>query len=116
MKNKYRDLDAKIAKEILNYRYIKIGGDYNGENSCEILFSPDEEATQDYYNMLPLVGKPHEAFFVPKYSENIQLGLQLAKKVGYNKHLTLQDLPLDSFLLAEEVYDFWNRDRKNDPN
>lgn len=76
-----RDLDAQIAKEIYGWRYVPVSADYNGENACEILFSPNSEPDQEHYDMLPRIGKPHEGFFTPNFSSDLRTAIELAIKV-----------------------------------
>jgi hypothetical protein len=76
-----RNLDAEVVKTIFKWRYIPVSGDYHGEYKCEILFPPDEEPDQDFYNTLPRVGKVHEGWHAPMYSDNLLLSIQLAKHV-----------------------------------
>jgi 3'(2'), 5'-bisphosphate nucleotidase len=65
------DLYEHIAKRG-KWKLVDIGGDYNGENACQIYASWSmmqnvKEGTlkQDYYGMLPRVGKINKYFLMP---------------------------------------------------
>jgi hypothetical protein len=100
-----RDIDAQIVKTIYKWLYIPVSGDYNGENACQVLFPPNKEPTQSDYNTLPLVGKPHEGWFAPKYSGDFMTALRLAKEIKLP--ILLVDCPMDSEQLAKSCLEYW---------
>jgi hypothetical protein len=75
------DLDAEIAKTIFKWRYIPVSGDANGENKCEILYPPGPDPGQDFYNTLPRIGKIHEGWHTPQWSNNLYEALKLAQHI-----------------------------------
>lgn len=109
-----RDLDAEIVEKIFNWREIRVSEDINGENGCKILFYPDKEDTQEYYSLLPNVGKIHRSFFAPQYSGDLGLSIELAKHVKLPM-TCIADLPDDPEILAKQCLDYWQlmKDRQN---
>ena len=83
-----RDLDYLVAKHILKWKKTKIPADYNGENEGCCL--TESGKIPDWFR-LPPVGKLHPAYFVPQYSYELKLALQLAKKCN----LDLNTLDID---------------------
>lgn len=106
-----RDLDAEIVETIFGWKPIHVGKDAFGENSCEILFYPDREATQEYYNWLPRVGKIHKGFFAPRYSGDLKEAIGLCKHV--NLPLSVQEMSTDPETLAKGALDYWKMNNKN---
>jgi len=104
-----RDLDGKIAKDIFNWVYIKIGKDYNGKNACEILWKFDK-IEQEVCNTLPFSGIIHETFLTPSYSSDLYIALSLAKQVGLD--IEVKDLPLDAEKIAELSYNYFMENKK----
>ena len=100
-----RDLDAEILERIFGWILIPVSADANGENACEVLFYPDIKPTQEYYNRLPLKGKPHKAFFGPNYSSDLKTALKLAKRV--NLPLTVEEISLDPETIAKGCLDYY---------
>lgn len=109
-----RDLDARIVKEIFNWRYIKVGPDYHGNNACEVLFDPNIKPTQDYYDGLPKSGKPHEGFFAPAYSGDLKQALQLA--IHVKLPIPICDLSLDPENIATMALIYFHKPNKQPPS
>ena len=97
-----RDLDGKIAKDIFNWKYTHVGPDCFGQNQCEIL---SENGKFPEGVELPLMGKVHEAYLAPLYSNELKTALELAKHVELN--IGVRDLPLDPEKIAQMSYDFY---------
>ena len=102
-----RDLDAKIAKDIFNWKYTDVGKDANNENTCKIL-TEDGNFPKDID--LPCIGVIGEAYLVPLYSNDLYLSLKLAKHVNLDTSIT--DLPLNPEKIAELSYDHFMKKRK----
>lgn len=100
-----RDLDAKIAKEIYDWSLISVSTDIDGENQCQVIFDPQVKPTQEHYNLLPLKGKPHKAFFVPMYSNDLKLAIKLAKHIKLP--ISLLEVPTDPEEIAQLCLDYW---------
>jgi len=100
-----RDLDAEIVRTIFKWSYISIGPDARGENRCEILYPADQKPTQDFYDMLPLLGKIHEGWHAPRYSSDLRTAIELAKHVRIP--LTIQEMPLQPETLSKKCLDWW---------
>lgn len=100
-----RDLDAEIVERIFKWRYIQVGKDANGQNACEILFTPEREPTQEDYNYLPLKGKIHKGINAPNYCGDLKTAIVLAKHV--NLPMELKDMPLDAEKLAKRSLEYW---------
>lgn len=107
-----RDLDATIAKEIFKWRYIHISADYNGENACDILYPPGKEADQDFYSLLPRVGKIHEGYATPNWSGDIEKAIELCKIVKLP--LLVSDFPTDPKILSQMCLDHWRQQNEGD--
>jgi hypothetical protein len=100
-----RDLDAEIVKTIFNWRYITVSSDANGDNKCRILYPPDREPDQDFYNTLPRVGTLHEGWNAPTYSRDFKLAFNLGKYVGLP--MMLCDIPENPEELAKQCLTWW---------
>lgn len=98
-----RDLDAEIVEKIFNWQPIPVSGDYNGENCCEILYPPGPRPGQDFYSTLPLVGTIHRGWAAPKYSDDLKLAIQLAKRVSLP--ILLIEMPLEPEVLSQMALD-----------
>lgn len=103
-----RDVDAYIACYVYGWVLLPIGKDANGENAGEVLF-PHKDVDQSWFSALPLIGKPHPAYFVPKYTSDIRLALELCQKVKYNQMTDLhQMLKLDPYKLCIQALQHYN--------
>lgn len=113
-----RDLDAEIAEKIYQWKSSYVGKDANGENACEVLFPPGKENDQDYYNMLPNIGKPHKGFFVPAFSSDLNESIKLAVKVGMRMDIAEIDFKDWQFpeKLAKKSLDFWESSKRYGKN
>ena len=106
-----RDLDAEIVETIFDWEPIYVGKDAFGKNSCEVLFDPNKEATQEYYNWLPRVGKIYKGFFAPRYSSDLKEAIKLCKYV--NLPLTVLEMSTDPESLAKGALDYWKMNDKS---
>ncbi len=104
-----RDLDAEIAEKIFGWRLQPVGKDAKGENACEVLFPPGTENNQNYYNMLPNIGKIHKGFLTPTFSSNLNESLKLAVKVGLK--MDISEINFNDWQFAEKLaikgLEFW---------
>lgn len=100
-----RDLDAEIVKTIFKWRFIPVSADAKGENACEILYPPNKEPDQDFYNTLPLIGAPHIGWSAPRYSSDLYTAINLCKHV--NLPLTIKEMSLNPEILSKGALDFY---------
>lgn len=105
-----RDLDAKIAQDIFGWVLVPVSADANGENACEVL-APSANQNQDFYNSLPLVGKPHVGFACRRYSCDWSEAIKLAKHVKLDVPIRL--IPDSPMALAEMCYNWWSQSEIN---
>ena len=105
-----RDLDAKIAECIFGWIPVSVGLDYNGENSGEVLYPPNETPTQDFYNSLPRVGKVHRGWYAPRYTSDLNLAINLCKHVGIP--LLVNDMSNNPEVLSKQAFDYWTSSNK----
>lgn len=100
-----RDLDAEIVKEIFDWRYIPVSADYNGENKCHILFPKDIEPDQEFYNWLPRIGKIHEGWYAPRFSDDLKIALSLVRQVALP--VMAHELPEEAEEIAKLCLNYW---------
>lgn len=94
-----RDLDAEIVEKIFGWQTKMTGPDYDGLNNSEVLVPPT-----GFRGTYPNRGPVHRGYHAPRYSENLELAISLAKHVklemGISQITTAE-------ALAQASLDFW---------